>query len=742
MARWDISPSDASINSSGVASFPSNTSNVAKIYTVTYTDDAGCGGSTTYTVPACPPPPPTPVDCNAYSFSDKLPTQPVAGNTSMVIATSSKSKGQLTVGSKDSWITYVTTDSDSSSYYYKFKAASNTGGSYRTGTVTFTSSDGCEFTAHMQQEGRTCQCSDIESGIVYKSTYLPTSSQSNLLLFSADTKGCGSISAYCSSSQDSIFSSDDDNLVKVVEVEANRKYEVRANVLSLPSGHGARSCIVNIDIKKENGSICKTVDKLFVQDPNINCSKSYDYGSYKTVFYRNDSGEVVIAESLARYEYNSQIVYILEKLDSFDPTSWISSDSNFKYVLGDDNKWKVYATISANPLSADRQVAYKTTKYILDNPVTQGTRYSPSQLRSMSTTVCGEGRNVDVVQYGCNCNIPVVYGGLTVGADEGEHNDSVLPYGFDTSCVRLTGATKKDTCTWISDISVSDGKYLHFRVTKNNVAEERKCTLVLHLTDDYHGVCEKDLIITQKAGEVQINCNSCDSVKNDGILSVYPTIWNASYTDNLMLVYSRKLEDDCGGTVTLTTSTAGVTNPMTGFRLKEVFRGTDGKAYCSFVCDANTSSEEKHAKMTFSYRKGSVSCSEVYDVTQKGKEPTPASGCTSQSYNFEVIYLSGNQGKTSSNPVTFSAGEYKKIGSLANTVTSACCGVEVTTTHTSSFGDITLTSRSGGGYDIYARAFSGAPSQDATIDVKWWYEDSSGTRHYPESAIIYVRNNG
>jgi hypothetical protein len=107
-----------------------------------------------------------------------------------------------------------------------------------------------------------------------------------------------------------------------------------------------------------------------------------------------------------------------------------------------------------------------------------------------------------------------------------------------------------------------------------------------------------------------------------------------------------------------------------------------------------------------------------------------------------MVYLSGNQGKTSGNPVTFSAGEYKKVGSIANTVTSACCGVEASTTHTSSFGDITITSRSGGGYDIYARALSGAPSQSATIDVTWWYTDSGGTKRYPESAIIYVKNNG
>ena len=744
MATWSISPSDASINSSGVASFPSNTGSVAKLYTVTYTDDNGCTGKTTYTVPACPPPPPPPpADCNAYSFSDKSPTQPVAGNTSMVVATSSKSKGQLTVGSKDSWITYVTTDSDSSTYQYKFKAASNTGGSYRTGTIAFSSSDGCEFTAHIQQEGRTCQCSDIESGIVYESTYLPTSSQSNLLLFSADTQGCGAISAYCSSSEDSIFESDGDNLVKVVEVEANKKYEVRANVLALPSGHAARSCIVNIDVKKENGSICKTIDRVFKQDPNINCSKFYNYISSN--HSRTESGEVLIAESSVRLANNSQLVEILEFIPQVTPVTWICDDSNFRYVLGGDNKWKVYATISANQNIADRESSYKAFRYILDTPAIGGTRYTPSQLKSMSTTKCGEGSNVTVTQYGCNCNVrSQVYGGTTHRADrEGDITSDVYVRGteIETACTRLTAATKVDTCNWISNVSVSDNRYLHYTIAKNNKPEERKCTIKLKFTDNNRDNCERDYEITQQAGEVQVNCRSCDSIIDDGILNVYPTIWDSTDIGGLMFIYSRKLEEDCDGTVTFTPSTVGVTNPMTGFM--EDRRDRYGNTvYCYFKYNANTSTEEKHAKLTFSYRNSSVNCSKVYDITQKGAKPTPATGCTLQSYDFEMVYLSGNQGKTSGNPVTFSAGEWKKVGSLANTVTSACCGVEASTTHTSSFGDITITSKSGGGYDIYARALSGAPSQSATIDVTWWYTDSGGTKRYPESAIIYVKNNG
>ena len=55
MATWSISPSTASINSSGVATFPSNTSSSSISYTITYTDNNGCSSSVNYTVPSCSP---------------------------------------------------------------------------------------------------------------------------------------------------------------------------------------------------------------------------------------------------------------------------------------------------------------------------------------------------------------------------------------------------------------------------------------------------------------------------------------------------------------------------------------------------------------------------------------------------------------------------------------------------------------------------------------------------------------
>ena len=53
MANWSISPTDATINSSGVANFPRNTENNDKPYTITYTDNDGCSSSITYTLPPC-----------------------------------------------------------------------------------------------------------------------------------------------------------------------------------------------------------------------------------------------------------------------------------------------------------------------------------------------------------------------------------------------------------------------------------------------------------------------------------------------------------------------------------------------------------------------------------------------------------------------------------------------------------------------------------------------------------------
>ena len=50
MAKWSIN-GDASIDSNGVATFPKNTGTTDIEYTITYEDDNGCTGSTTYTVP-------------------------------------------------------------------------------------------------------------------------------------------------------------------------------------------------------------------------------------------------------------------------------------------------------------------------------------------------------------------------------------------------------------------------------------------------------------------------------------------------------------------------------------------------------------------------------------------------------------------------------------------------------------------------------------------------------------------
>lgn len=54
MAEWSIIPNDgASINSEGVATFQPNSGTTDREYTITYTDDNGCTGSTRYIVSAC-----------------------------------------------------------------------------------------------------------------------------------------------------------------------------------------------------------------------------------------------------------------------------------------------------------------------------------------------------------------------------------------------------------------------------------------------------------------------------------------------------------------------------------------------------------------------------------------------------------------------------------------------------------------------------------------------------------------
>jgi hypothetical protein len=214
-----------------------------------------------------------------------------------------------------------------------------------------------------------------------------------------------------------------------------------------------------------------------------------------------------------------------------------------------------------------------------------------------------------------------------------------------------------------------------------------------------------------------------------------------------LLEYYRKIEEDCdGGEVTFTSSTSGIENPITGFRLDRIVRsGIIG--YCYFNLDANTSEVDRQIKLNFNYRNNTISnCSKEYLITQKAYvPPTPGSKCNAQTYNYNFVYITGDKGKTLNNPVVFSAGERLKIGSLSNSIPSSatsCCGIEAITTQTDVFGNITVTSKSGGGYDIYATALTGVAAQDATIDVSWWYEDSSGRRYYPNTTNVYVRNKG
>lgn len=748
MAEWSISPSDASINSSGVASFPSNTGSVAKLYTVTYTDDAGCTGKTTYTVPACPPTPPTPVDCTSYSFSDKSPTQPVAGNTSMVVATSSKSKGQLTVGSKDSWITYVTTDSDSSTYQYKFKAASNTGGSYRTGTIAFSSSDGCEFTASMQQEGRTCQCSDIESSIVYENTYLPTSKQKNLLLFSADTQGCGSISAFCSSTGDDIFEEEGGSLVRVQEVTANREYRVYANVLALPSSAGnLRNCVVNIYTYKSDGTLCKTIAKDFRQDKNINCSNLLSRYSYcylqGTSHLNTTTGEVQIAGSRSAKDLNKQSVFIIEGTSP----SWLSSTSAFRYRLVDD-KWEVYGTIY-NQYSGvdDRDAEFNQVGYIFDSEIQSNPNryYTAAELKRMSGTHCGEHTyKVHVIQQGCNCKhawVGRTYQSSTYSAQTVEVDMST----YHNSCANITAHAKKDTCDWVSFLTLADNRYLRYQLAENTGYTYRSCTVELYLTDAGGNTCTVDFKIEQSAPP--LDCSDCDSIKTHIWDNTFYRI-GADGSEARCISYDTKLTslDRCNGHISYTFDDTGITNPIQGIRHIGDESPYAGTMYSYFKADANSDTTKRKMKVIANYR-GSVNCTKEFMVEQEATTPTPGTGCTSSSYEYEFSYLPSGRGANINYPIILSVGSSATIiGTLTNSIPSQyadCAFIEVKTAQNVAIPNVEISAKTGGGYNVYATPSPSPLTEDeeATVVIQWYYYNSNGSKVYPsgENSTIYVK---
>ena len=747
MATWNITPSDASINSSGVASFPSNTGNVAKIYTVTYTDDAGCGGSTTYTVPACPPPPPTPVDCGSYGFVDQSPTEPATGNIGVSIATSLKSKSQLNYRINDSWISYQSTGGDSTRYSYIFAASSNAGGSYREGSVTFTSSDGCEFTAHMYQNGKTCQCSDIESSIVYENTYLPTSSKKNLILFSADTQGCGSISAFCSSTGDDIFEEQSGNLVKVVRT--NNVYAVYANVLSMPSSVGnLRSCVVNIYVYKSDGSLCKTIAKEFRQDREINCSNLLSRNGTSfcgSAFNGTTTGEVEMVRSCYSDSLTRHAVFILEGTSP----SWLSSPSTFRYKLEDD-RWKVYATIySQNTGVDDRQVSFTQFGYIFDNEIQPNPDryYTADELKRMSGTKCGEYRStVGISHLGCNCkhawtsrihDKSSTYSAQTVEID-------LSPYHND--CATITGHAKKDTCDWVSFLTLADNRYLRYNLSENtSYTSGRKCIVELYLTDAGGNTCTVEFEIYQYSRP--LDCSNCESVIANTFNKTYdrigsdgrkacPISYNASLTAS----------SECNGHISYTFDSTGIDNPIVGIRHVE-----DVKSYgwinSYFAADPNTTYTRRKMNVTIHYSGPSLSnCTTTAVIEQEAGSRPPGTGCTSSSYDYAFSYISSGKGSNINNPIILHVGDSSTlIGTLANTIPSEfadCAFIEVKTAQDVAIPGLEVSPKTGGGYNIYATPSPSPLSEDekATVVVQWYYYNSNGSKVYPsgDNNTIYV----
>lgn len=757
MAEWSITPTDATINSSGVASFPSNNTSVSKLYTVTYKDDSGCTGKTTYTVPACPPPtpPPTP-DCNSYSFVNKSATQPSSGNEPVVVATSSKSKGQLTFSSagSDNWISYVRVESDSSKYSYYCKASDNSSGSYRQGTAVFTSSDGCEFMATMSQDGRECYCSDIESGIVYENTFVPTTQTSNVLLFSADTQNCGSISAFCSSTSDNMFEEQSGNLVKVVAVESNRKYEVRANVLKM-STSGRRACDVNIYVYKSDGTLCKNITKSFYQDSTINCANLLNKYSGNFLQGKSCPGDATGLLKIAEGYYGESLmnngVFIIEKPQGANYT-WMDDPSNFSYKLVSDSfghpKWEVYGYIR-NPHRGipDRDATYDQYGYIFDRPIEpdSGRTYTPAQLKSMSGTKCGMHEyKVHVIQEGCNCSHAwtgmtgnyLEYSAQTVTDDLSQ---------YMTNCATATSHVRKEECNWVSGLSLIDSRYLTYTLTENGYTG-RECPIEITITDRSGTTCTVNYRIYQYAKP--LNCYDCNSIKQNIYDYSFYRI-GADGSEASCINYNSKLtaSSGCNGSISYSFSDDGVTNPIQGIRNN---RKEDrvGSTYVYFTADANPDSTKRQKKVTVTYTSSSLvgTCEESFIIEQEAAGPAPGT-CSSSSYDFDFRYLPSGKGANVNNPIVLKTGTTKTvIGTLANVIPSEysqCAHISVTTSQNIALPEVGFEKNASGGYNIYVIPAQSALQADETapVVVQWYYTNESGRDVYPsgDNSTIHVK---
>jgi len=508
-------------------------------------------------------------------------------------------------------------------------------------TITYVDDEGCSSSVDYEVPPCEihCDCSNIEGRIVYTNTYLPTPRvmERNVMLFSANTQGCGSISAYCSSSASSIFYSDGENLVRVEELEANKKYAVYADVLPLRSSP-ERSCVVNIYITLRDGTVCQTIAKPYIQSPTINCEKlqdtSWSSGGYYLSGYLIDHNGGS-RESIARTYSNKSGDALSDKgfylLSGYCP-SWLGRGdiNNFRYVYN-DGRWYVHCLIDPNSSTDDREAQFTQVGYIIDSDksVVPGVEYTASMLKRMSGTFCGEfSKKVTIKQEGCNCTN--AWTSSTTSHSASYSADRILidvTSEYLNDCARLTGVVKKDECDWLVS-GIADDK-LNIVLSENESSDSRRCTLILYITDS-SGInpCEKEFEIVQ--GGTPLDCTNCESVKTKGcyvpsstsssrqIPASGGTSSSYNFEYNTSLVTS-----PCNGNITYSFSTDGIEHPCSNPRLDHVSDNW-GHKEVFFTADPNTESVEKSFKVTVRYSNASLSnCTNEFTVYQMPAPDAP-----------------------------------------------------------------------------------------------------------------------
>jgi hypothetical protein len=475
------------------------------------------------------------------------------------------------------------------------------------------------------------------------------------MLFSANTQSCGSVSAFCSSTASSIFQSDGDNLVRVEEIETNKKYAVYGNVKKYSEAGNRRSCTVNIYLTKRDGTTCQEIVKTFVQDKSINCDKALTTSSWDVEHYlvgktfdNNDSSVQTIAYSRQSDETNSKIFFLLEG----NCPSWLGGDvDNFRYVYA-DGRWVVKGTLTDNSTagSSDREVEFTQIGYILDDskPVNPGFEYRAGILKKMAGTKCGEiTKKVKIGQYGCNCKHAWTSSTTseTIGYTAGYTDVDINSYL--NGCARLTAVESIDECDWLTCNIVGTGTVSKLRLIarENETPIYRSCNIKLYITDSSgNDPCEKKFLVRQIPHE--LDCTSCESVNAMGYYVPYKSsneIKADGTANGYSVRYEKSLEDSpCNGTVTFTFDSDGISHPVINPSVTKEYDGSH--VLCYFSADPNTESTTRSIKAVAHYRNGSLSdCTKDFTIKQDYETtPTPTYSILTK-VNKGTVAISGTK---------------------------------------------------------------------------------------------------